>query len=71
MIAACKDSQSTTDDYIPGFGNTGICSYALHKALSRGGNPTYKEVLVTMREHSNMIQLSTNFEMDMNTPFVI
>ena len=71
MIAACKDSQSTPDTYIPGFGNTGKCSYALFKALSRGGNPTYKEVLFTMREHNEMTQMSTNVEMDMNVPFVI
>ena len=72
MIAACKDDQSTPDAYIPGFGNTGKCSYALYKALiNRGGNPTYKEALLAMREHSEMIQLSANFELDMNTPFVI
>ena len=71
MIAACNDDQSTPDTNIPGFGKTGICSYALHRALGNGRNPTYRELLLAMREHSDMIQLSTNFEIDMNAPFVI
>ena len=78
MFAACKDSQTSADDYIPGFGYSGACSYALVKALSQGGNPTYVSLLAIMRKalrskYSQKIQLSSNFnyEIDMNTPFII
>ena len=76
MIAGCKDNQYSADGYNPGFGRSGACSYALVKALGCGGNPTYKDLLTTMREslrsrYSQTIMLSTNFEMDMDMPFAI
>ena len=73
MIAACKDDQITIDDNIPGFGYTGICTYNFKQAIGDGKKPTYKEMLLSMRNHSKpgeyMVQLSTNFELDMNLPF--
>ena len=76
MIAGCKDSQTSADGYNPGFGRSGACSYALVKALRCGGNPTYKDLLSTMREslrsrYSQTIMMSTNFEMDINMAFAI
>ena len=37
MLAGCKDSQTSADAYVSGFGATGACSYALIDALGRGG----------------------------------
>ena len=76
MIAACKDSQSSVDAYIPGSGNSGACSYAFVKALNCDGNPSYIDLLNSMRkllktEYSQIIQLSTNKKMDMSAPFII
>ena len=66
MFAACKDDQFTPDRLDGGICATGFC-----EALSGWGNPSYKEVLNKMREYSHMIQLSTNVEIDLDTPFVL
>ena len=76
MIAGCKDSQYSWSVKHPGTGWSSVCSDALVKALGCGGNPTYKDLLATMREfersrNKQTIMLSTNFEMDMDTPFAI
>ena len=47
MIAGCKDSQVSYDSYNPGSGSSGMCSYALVKALGSGAQqqPTYRDAL--------------------------
>ena len=66
MIAACKDDQVTADG-----ADGGLCATALCEALGGWESPTHLEVLNSMREHSAKIQLSTNFAMDLDTPFVL
>ena len=50
-------------------------SFAFIDAISRGGNLTYIDLLSTMREtleakYDQIIQMSTGFPRDMNTPFI-
>ena len=47
MIAGCKDSQYSYDAYNPGLGSSGMCSYALVKALGSDEQqqPTYRDAL--------------------------
>ena len=79
MIAGCKDSQFSWGGYNPSFGSSAStwCSSALVKALGSVSSPTYKGLLAAMRAtvkdsgHNQTIMLSTNFEMDMDTPFAI
>ena len=66
MFAACKDGDTTADNPDGGLCATGFC-----EALSCWVSPSYLEVLNAMREHSAQIQLSTNFAMDLDTPFVL
>ena len=66
MFAACKDDQFTPDGP-----DGGLCATAFCETLSGWESPSYLEVLNAMREHSPMIQLSTNVEMDLDTPFVL
>ena len=66
MFAACKDGPFTPDHPDGGLCATGFC-----EALSGWGNPSYKEVLNKMREYSPTSQLSTNVEIDLDTPFVL
>ena len=75
MFAGCKDSQTSADTHVKGYGATGAASYAFIDALSRGGNPTYIQLLAMMREtlsrkYSQVVQMSTGFETDMNTAFI-
>ena len=76
MISACKDSQFSMDAYIPGSGNSrGACTNAFVKALNCDKNPSYIDLLNSMRkllksEYSQIIQLSTNKRMDMRAPFI-
>ena len=75
MIAACMDHQTTPEMNITGDGKEGICTYGLRQALGEGKNPTYRELLHAMREYSDpdnyMVQMSTNFELDMEHAFAI
>ena len=76
MIAGSKDSQYSWYGNHPGMGRSGACSYALVKALDSDGNPSYKDLLASMREsvrsrYKQTVMLSTNFEMDMDMPFAI
>ena len=46
MISGCKDSQYSYDAYNPGMGSSGMCSYALIKALGSDLQPpTYRDQL--------------------------
>ena len=50
-------------------------SFAFIDAISRGGNLTYIDLLATMREtlrikYDQIIQMSTGFPRDMDTPFI-
>jgi len=75
MFAGCKDYQTSADANEQGYGATGAASYAFIEAVRSGGNLTYIELLATMREtlrrkYSQVVQMSTGFPTDMNTPFI-
>jgi len=76
MFAGCKDSQTSADTQVAGYGATGACSFAFIDAVNRtGGNLTFIELLSMMRDtlrskYSQVVQMSTGFETDMNTPFI-
>ena len=75
MFAGCKDSQTSADTSVKGYGATGAASYAFIDAVNRGGSLTYIQLLAMMREtlrqkYSQVVQMSTGFETDMNTPFI-
>ena len=75
MFAGCKDYQTSADTKVQGYGATGAASYAFIDAVSKGRNLTYIELLATMREtlrqkYSQVVQMSTGFPTDMNTPFI-
>ena len=74
MFAGCKDHQTSADTNVQGYGATGAASYAFIDAVTKGRNLTYIELLATMREtlrnkYSQVVQMSTGFATDMNTPF--
>ena len=76
MFAGCKDSQTSADTNVAGYGATGACSFAFIDAVNRtGGDVTYIDLLSIMRDtlrskYSQVVQMSTGFETDMNTPFI-
>jgi len=75
MFAGCKDHQTSADTNVSGYGATGAASYAFIDAVSKGRNLTYIDLLSTMREtlsqkYSQVVQMSTGFPTDMNTPFI-
>lgn len=76
MFAGCKDSQTSADTNVAGYGATGACSFAFIDAVrSSGGDITYIDLLSMMRDtlrskYSQVVQMSTGFETDMNTPFI-
>ena len=75
MFAGCKDYQTSADTNVSGYGATGAASYAFINSVSTGGNITYTDLLAMMREklygkYSQVIQMSTGFPRDMNTPFI-
>jgi len=75
MFAGCKDYQTSADTNVSGYGATGAASYAFINSVSKGGNITYTDLLAMMREklygkYSQVIQMSTGFPRDMNTPFI-
>jgi hypothetical protein len=75
MFAGCKDHQTSADTSVQGYGATGAASYAFIDAVSKGRNLTYIDLLATMREtlkqkYSQVVQMSTGFPTDMNTPFI-
>ena len=75
MFAGCKDYQTSADTNVSGYGATGAASYAFIDAVSKGRNLTYIDLLATMREtlsqkYSQVVQMSTGFPTDMNTPFI-
>jgi hypothetical protein len=75
MFAGCKDYQTSADTKVAGYGATGAASYAFINSVSTGGNLTYTDLLAMMREklygkYSQVIQMSTGFPRDMNTPFI-
>lgn len=75
MFAGCKDSQTSADTSIAGQA-TGACSYAFIDAVNRtGGNVTFIDLLSIMRDtlrrdYSQVVQMSTGFETDMQKPFI-
>ena len=76
MFAGCKDDQTSADTWVGGVGYTGACSYAFVKALSSGNDLTYLDLLASMRkqlnpEYTQIVQMSTNFATNMDTPFML
>ena len=79
MFAGCKDSQTSADTKVRDFGATGACTFAFIKSLGPGSDevPTYVKLLTTMKttvreiKYNQNVQMSTNFETNMDTPFVI
>ena len=75
MFAGCKDSQFSEETYVAGYGATGACSFAFIDAINKaGGDITYIDLLSMMRftlsSLRQVVQMSTGFETDMNTPFI-
>jgi len=75
MFAGCKDSQTSADTNVSGYGATGAASYAFINSVKTGGNLTYSDLLASMREtlygkYEQKIQMSTGFATDMNIPFI-
>lgn len=70
MFSGCKDEQTSADAHIEG-SHTGALSYALLSVLRQGGNKSYLTILKETRvilygKYTQIPQLSTGFEMDMN-----
>lgn len=70
MISGCKDTQTSADTVIDGR-NTGALTHAFVDALKSNPNPTYRELLIGIRDilsgkYSQKPQLSTGRLIDMN-----
>lgn len=70
MISGCKDTQTSADTVIGGR-NTGALTHAFVDALKKNPNPTYRELLIEIRnilsgKYSQKPQLSTGRLIDMN-----
>jgi hypothetical protein len=70
MFSGCKDEQTSADAHIEG-SHTGALSHALLSVLGQGGSKSYLTVLKETRvilfgKYTQVPQLSTGFEMDMN-----
>jgi len=76
MFAGCKDSQTSADVKVAGYGATGAASYAFINAIKTGEDMTYTQLLANMRgwikgkEYKQDIQMSTGFPTDMNIPII-
>ena len=78
MFAGCKDSQTSADDVVAGYGATGVASYAFINAMKTGEDMTYTQLLAKMRgwidskygnnKDKQDIQMSAGFSTDMNIP---
>ena len=79
LFAGCKDNQTSADAKVKDFGATGACTFAFIKSLSPdcGDGLSYLKLLTSMKttvrgiKHNQIVQMSTNFETNMDTPFVI
>lgn len=70
LISGCKDDQTSADTVISGR-NTGALTHAFVDVLSKNPNPTYRELLVGIRnvlsgDYTQKPQLSTGRLIDMN-----
>jgi len=75
MFAGCKDSQTSADTNVSGYGATGAASFAFINSVKNSQNLTYTDLLAHMRDtlygkYSQKIQMSTGFPTDMNIPFI-
>ena len=75
MFAGCKDSQTSADTNVAGYGATGAASFAFINSVKNSQNLTYTDLLAHMREtlygkYTQKIQMSTGFPTDMNIPFI-
>jgi hypothetical protein len=73
MFSGCKDEQTSADAHEAGQA-TGAMSYALIKSLKKNPQPTYKDLLISIRDilkskYAQKPQLSASHEMDMNDVF--
>lgn len=74
MFSGCKDSQTSADTFVGGFGATGAMSFALIEALKQQPHQSYLTLLAHVRtilrdKYSQKPQLSTARPMDMNSYF--
>ncbi|GES94526.1 peptidase C14 [Rhizophagus clarus] len=75
MFSGCKDAQTSADAQEAGEA-TGAMSYALIKSLKANKNPTYQELLNSIRDvlktkYAQKPQLSASHEMNMNDKFTM
>ncbi|KAI9190102.1 hypothetical protein H9P43_001535 [Blastocladiella emersonii ATCC 22665] len=75
MMSGCKDNQTSADAHIDGKA-TGAMSYALLKSLRANPGQSYAQLLASTRailskEYSQIPQLSSGHEIDMNAVFVL
>nr|CAG8523578.1 7907_t:CDS:2 [Entrophospora candida]CAG8529180.1 12347_t:CDS:2 [Entrophospora candida] len=73
MFSGCKDEQTSADAHEAGQA-TGAMSHALVKSLTQNPHPTYKELLISIRDilkakYAQKPQLSASHEMNMNDVF--
>ncbi|RKP12029.1 peptidase C14, caspase domain-containing protein [Piptocephalis cylindrospora] len=76
MFAGCKDSQTSADTSVQGYGSTGAMSYAFIAALTQNPNQTYLQLLNSLRQilkgkYSQKPQMSTGMPRDMNSMFFL
>ncbi|KAJ1985097.1 Ca(2+)-dependent cysteine protease [Dimargaris cristalligena] len=76
MFSGCDDTQTSADTYAYAIGNTGAMSHALISVLRNNPRQTYIQVLQGIRrnlagQYSQIPQLSTGRQMDMNQQFIM